>query len=190
VKNPDALKKSLSTNPEYLKNKATESGNVVDYKDWQIVLSRRFRSLKLWLVLRSYGVDNLRGFIRSHVKMAKLFEELVTGDDRFEVAVPRNFATVCFRVLPNKKSKLCSNDNEEGANELTRKLLESINASGDVHMTHSVVGGVYIIRFCVGASLTEDRHVVYAWKVVLENLAAILATDGEYISTTHKMQFC
>ncbi|KAE7996273.1 hypothetical protein FH972_001007 [Carpinus fangiana] len=109
VKDPSALIKSLSTNPEFLRNKATESRQVVDYKDWQITLSRRFRALKLWFVLRSYGVANLRSFMRSHVEMAKLFEGLVAMDKRFEIVVPRNFAMVCFRVSPKamgmRKSK-------------------------------------------------------------------------------------
>lgn len=72
---------------------------VVDYKDWQIALSRRFRSMKLWLVLRSYGVASLRNLIRSQVNMAKLFEELVANDKRFEIVIPRIFAVVCFRAL-------------------------------------------------------------------------------------------
>ena len=91
VKDPSTLIKSLSTNPAYLRNKATDLKQVVDYKDWQITLSRRFRAMKLWLVLRSYGVANLRCFLRSHVKMAQLFEELVRLDNRFEVVAPENF---------------------------------------------------------------------------------------------------
>ncbi|KAK8668252.1 hypothetical protein V6N13_105713 [Hibiscus sabdariffa] len=78
---------------------ASDSKQVVDYKDWQITLSRRFRAMKLWLVLRSYGVANLRNFLRGHVRMAKRFEELVANDSRFKVVVPRHFAMVCFRVL-------------------------------------------------------------------------------------------
>ncbi|XP_043700782.1 tyrosine/DOPA decarboxylase 2-like isoform X2 [Telopea speciosissima] len=99
VKDPNALIKALSTNFECLRNKATETNNVIDYKDWQIALSRRFRAMKLWLVLRSYGVSNLRNFLRTHVKMAKQFEGLVGMDKRFEIVVPRTFSMVCFRLL-------------------------------------------------------------------------------------------
>ncbi|CAN1218484.1 Tyrosine decarboxylase [Linum perenne] len=113
LKDTNALKKSLSTNPDYLENQASDSGGVIDYKDWQVTLSRRFRSLKLWMVMRSYGIGNLRKIIRSHVTMAKTFEELVAKDERFEVA-----------------------------------------------------GGMFMIRFAVGATLTETRHVLAAWKVV------------------------
>jgi aromatic-L-amino-acid decarboxylase len=167
VKDPSALIKSLSTNPEFLRNKATDSEQVVDYKDWQITLSRRFRALKLWFVLRSYGVANLRKFLRSHVKMAEIFEGLVGMDKRFEIVVPRNFAMVCFRILSMS---------EERSNELNRKLLESINMSGRVYMTHTVVGGVYAIRFAVGATLVEERHIIMAWKVVQEHANVILNT--------------
>lgn len=186
LKDPKALTKSLSTNPEYLmSNHATNSEQVVNYKDWQIALSRRFRSMKLWLVLRSYGVGNLRSFLRSHVKMAQLFEDLVASDKRFEVVVPRNFAMVCFRALPLAISKEVSEngmavngqkisyDQEYCSNQLNQELLKSINASGHVYLTHAVVAGLYIIRFAVGATLTEDRHVFTAWKVVQEHLDAI-----------------
>ncbi|PON82323.1 Aromatic-L-amino-acid decarboxylase [Trema orientale] len=203
VKDPGALTKSLSTDPEILKNKATESKKVIDYKDWQITLNRRFRALKLWLVLRSYGVERLQGFLRSHVRMAKLFEALLEEDDRFEVVVPRSFAVVCFRVSPLAISKFkliiitSSNDHkiendvvrkgeccvingdaalrEKCINEVNRELLELVNGSGRVYMSHGVVGGVFVLRFAVGATLTEESHVVRAWKVVKEHADTILA---------------
>ncbi|KAJ8627258.1 hypothetical protein MRB53_020565 [Persea americana] len=172
VKDPSALVKALSTNPEYLKNKATESKQVVDYKDWQIALSRRFRAMKLWLVLRTYGVANLRNFLRSHVKMAKQFEGLVGSDKRFEIVVPRTFAMVCFRLRPEVAG------GEEKANEMNKKMLEAVNASGRLYMTHAVVGGVYMIRFAVGGSLTEERHVNLAWQAVQEYADAMLGTGA------------
>ncbi|XP_030972648.1 tyrosine/DOPA decarboxylase 2-like [Quercus lobata] len=185
VKDPSALIKSLSTNPAYLRNKATDSKQVVDYKDWQITLSRRFRAMKLWLVLRSYGVANLRCFLRSHVKMAKLFEELVRLDNTFEVVAPRNFALVCFRVLPKPNFKkvyengVANHDEKaldlERVNELNQKLLDSINRSGHIYMSPTVVDGVYIIRCAIGATLTEERHVIMAWKVVQEHADALLS---------------
>ncbi|KAI3940652.1 hypothetical protein MKW92_036663 [Papaver armeniacum] len=183
VKDSFSLVNALSTNPEYLKNKATESKQVIDYKDWQIALSRRFRSMKLWLVLRSYGVANLKTFLRGHVKMAKHFQGLVVMDNRFEIVVPRTFAMVCFRLKPTAipKQKKIENDNMEAqANDINTKLLESVNASGKIYMTHAVVGGVYMIRFAVGATLTEERHVTGAWKVVQEHTDAIFrALDGD-----------
>ncbi|KAG5232755.1 tyrosine decarboxylase [Salix suchowensis] len=118
VKQPRLLIESLSSNPEYLKNNASESNAVVDYKDWQIALSRRFRALKLWVVIRRHGIDNLMFHIRSHVNLAKRFESLVAKDSRFE------------------HNDACK------ASELNRKLLAAVNESGRAFMTHSVVGGL------------------------------------------------
>nr|AHI16967.1 tyrosine decarboxylase [Solanum tuberosum] len=175
VKDPSALTNALSTNPECLRNKATELNQVIDYKDWQIALSRRFRALKLWLVLRSYGVTNLRNLIRSHVNMAKHFEGLVATDKRFEIFVPRKFAMVCFRISPLVLSQVSTKfDDEKEVNMFNTKLVESINSCGKLYLTHGVVGGTYIIRFAIGASLTHYRHVDVAWKAIQDHANALL----------------
>ncbi|KAH7545194.1 tyrosine decarboxylase [Ziziphus jujuba] len=204
VKDPSSLIKSLSTNPEYLRNKATDSKRVVDYKDWQIALSRRFRAMKLWVVLRSYGVDKLRNLLRRHVRMAKLFEGFLANDERFELVAPRNFAMVCFRVSPlaiskekntsavkcekngiliscsgAKEKSLDTKEHEKLINKINSELLESINGSGRVYMTHTVVDGMFVLRFAVGATLTQDLHVVMAWKVVTEQTTNILNNYGK-----------
>ncbi|XP_059450479.1 tryptophan decarboxylase TDC2-like [Corylus avellana] len=168
VKNPSLLVKALSTDPEYLRNKASESDSVVDFKDWQVGTGRKFKSLRLWLVLRSYGVANLESHIRSDVRMAKMFEGLVKSDPRFEIVVPRWFALVCFRLNP---LSWAGSGNTE---VLNRKLLEWVNSSGLVYMTHTIVGGVYLLRFAVGATLTEEHHVVDAWKLIKEGADAVL----------------
>nr|GMD93292.1 tyrosine decarboxylase 1-like [Ipomoea batatas]GMD93294.1 tyrosine decarboxylase 1-like [Ipomoea batatas] len=175
VKHPTDLTKALSTNPELLRNNATESKQVVDYKDWQIALSRRFRALKLWIIFRSYGVANLRNFIRGAVNMAKGFEGLVAKDERFEIMVPRTFSLVCFRVSPTAIEKhLKASQGDEEVNEFNEKVLESINSSGKIFMTHAVVGGVYMMRFAVGAPLTEFRHVEMAWKLIQDHATSML----------------
>lgn len=168
VKSPRLLVKALNTNPEYLRNKASEIESVVDFKDWQVGTGRKFKSLRLWLVLRSYGVANLQSHIRSDVRMAKVFEGLVKSDPRFEILVPRRFGLVCFRLNPFSWAG-------SGCTELlNRKLLEWVNSSGRVYMTHTIVGGIYILRFAVGATLTEDHHVAAAWKLIKEGADAIL----------------
>src|SRR5207245_11102423 len=93
-----ALVGALRILPEYLRNAATESGAVVDYRDWQVPLGRRFRALKLWATIRHYGVEGLRAYIREHVRLAALFESWVRADDRFEIAAPRTTSLVCFRL--------------------------------------------------------------------------------------------
>ncbi|BAF26400.2 tyrosine decarboxylase-like [Oryza sativa Japonica Group] len=174
VRTPSALVAALGTDQEYiLKDAAAETAaadggeGVVDYKDWGITLTRRFRALKLWLVLRCYGVEGLREHIRSHVGMAAAFEGMVRADARFEVVTPRRFALVCFRLRsPNKKT----------ANELNRRLLEEVNAaSSGPYMSSANVGGVYMLRCAVGSTLTEERHVREAWKVVQDRATSILS---------------
>ncbi|KAK4706555.1 hypothetical protein R3W88_033875 [Solanum pinnatisectum] len=128
---------------------------VVDYKNWQITLSWRFRALKLWIVLRCHGVVNLKKFIRNHIKMAKHFEGLISMDERFEIVVPRIFSMVCFRVSPLTLQKRFEFVDEVRVNEFNEKLLESINSSGIIHMTRTVVAGIYMIRFAIGAPLTD-----------------------------------
>ncbi|KAJ4851343.1 Tyrosine decarboxylase 1 [Turnera subulata] len=167
VKDRNALIQSLSTNPEFLKNKASQANMVVDYKDWQIPLGRRFRSLKLWMVLRLYGLENLQSYIRNHINLAKYFEGLVLEDKRFEVVTPRTFSLVCFRLLP-------PDNTEDGGNKLNQDLLDAVNSSGKIFISHTVLSGKYILRFAIGAPLTEEAHVTAAWKVFQDEASALL----------------
>ncbi|ERN15854.1 hypothetical protein AMTR_s00039p00176550 [Amborella trichopoda] len=169
VKDSSNLIQSLSTNPEFLRNKASEEDLVVDYKDWQIPLGRRFRSLKLWMVLRMYGVANLQNHIRTHINLAKHFEELIATDTRFEIIVPRVFALVCFALKPMPNG-------QDDASKLNLKLLEAVNNSGAMFLTHTVLSGRFVLRFVVGAPLTEERHVNTAWKVLQDHANLILGT--------------
>ncbi|TYI19628.1 hypothetical protein ES332_A07G177700v1 [Gossypium tomentosum] len=168
VKDRSAFVQALSTNPEYLKNKASQANMVVDYKDWQVPLGRRFRSLKLWMVLRLYGLENLQCYIRNHIKLAKHFENLIAQDPRFEVVTPRIFSLVCFRLLPVR------NDESHG-NKLNHQLLDAVNSTGSAFISHTVLSGKYILRFAVGAPLTEEKHVNAAWKVLQDKATSLLA---------------
>ncbi|OEL20937.1 Tyrosine decarboxylase 1, partial [Dichanthelium oligosanthes] len=168
AKDRSYLIQSLSTNPEFLKNKASQANSVLDFKDWQIPLGRRFRSfcfrsLKLWMVLRLYGVDNLQSYIRKHIELAKYFEQLVISDSRFEVVTPRNFSLVCFRLLP------LASDQDNGR-KLNYDLMDAANSSGKIFISHTVLSGKFVLRFAVGAPLTEEQHVFAAWKL-LQDLA-------------------
>ncbi|KAF7030940.1 hypothetical protein CFC21_042368 [Triticum aestivum] len=171
VKRPCELIAALGTEQEYiLKDAASEGHDVVDYKDWTMTLTRRFRALKMWLVLRCYGVDGLRDHIRSHVRMAEAFEDMVRADERFEVVTDRQFALVCFRLQSPEKF-----GGEKTANELNRGLLEEVNAVGPgPYMSSANVGGVYMLRCAVGSTLTEEHHVTDAWKVVQDRASVIL----------------
>ncbi len=147
-----ALIRTLSILPEYLKNKATESGAVIDYRDWQIPLGRRFRALKLWFVIRHYGVEGLRHHVRRHVALAQDFAGWVEASDRFELAAPAPLNLVCFRHV--------------AGDDFNRRLLERLNESGRLYLTHTALGGRYTLRLCVGQTRTEARHVAAAWEAI------------------------
>ncbi len=147
-----ALIRTLSILPEYLKNKATESGAVFDYRDWHIPLGRRFRALKLWFVIRHYGVEGLRHHIRRHVALAQQFTGWVRDDPRFELAAPVPLNLVCFRL--------------KAGDDANRRLLETLNASGDLFLTHTVLDGKYTLRMSIGQAHTEERHIAAAWEAI------------------------
>ncbi|GFQ05130.1 tyrosine/dopa decarboxylase 1 [Phtheirospermum japonicum] len=110
--------------------------------------------------------------------MAQNFEGMVRMDRLFEVVVPRNFSTVCFRVSPAAIGG--DGNDQEAANVFNAGLLERINESGKIYMMHAVIGGVYVMRFAVGASLTENRHVNDAWKVIQERVDQLLTKYVDY----------
>ncbi|CAN6359527.1 unnamed protein product [Urochloa humidicola] len=187
VRQPAVLVAALGTDHDViLKDPAAaaqqqDSGVVVDYKDWQVALSRRFRALKLWLVLQCHGVEGLRGVVRAHVRMAAAFETMVRADARFEVPVPRRFALVCFRLRPAAVvvgEERARSDEVEPNNELNRRLLEAVNATGRAYMSSAVVGRVYVLRCAIGNSLTDERHVRAAWSIVQGEATAIAAAEG------------
>ena len=159
VANRKELIQTLSVLPEYLRNKATESGAVIDYRDWQIPLGRRFRALKLWFVIRHYGVEGLRHHVRHHVALAQRFAKWVEESDQFELAAPVPLNLVCFRHVGG-----------DGAN---RELMERVNRSGKLYLTHTMLGGRYTLRLCVGQTKTEERHVEQAWRVIRETAAEL-----------------
>ncbi|KAL6645442.1 hypothetical protein ACP70R_017050 [Stipagrostis hirtigluma subsp. patula] len=171
VKRPSLLVAALGTEQEYiLKDAAAEGADALDYKDWSVTLTRRFRALKLWLVLRCYGVEGLQEHIRAHVRMAAAFENMVRADARFEVVATRQFALVCFRLRSPEKF-----GGEKKANELNRRLLEEVNRNGSgPYMSSAMVDGIYMLRCAIGSTLTEERHVREAWKVVQARATSLL----------------
>lgn len=156
TRHPAALTAALSITPEYLRNAASESGRVTDFRDWQIPLGRRFRALKLWFVIRHYGVEGLRAYVREHVRLGALFESLVGADERFELAAPRSLSLVCFRLRGEGAE----------ADSANRALLAKINASGKAYMTHTVLGGRFVLRMAIGAAQTREAHVRAAWELI------------------------
>ncbi|EDW01993.1 tyrosine decarboxylase [Drosophila grimshawi] len=146
------LTSALVVDPLYLKHGYSDAA--IDYRHWGVPLSRRFRSLKLWFVLRSYGISGLQHYIRHHIKLAKRFEELVLKDKRFEICNQVKLGLVCFRL--------------KGSDKLNEKLLSTINESGKLHMVPASVNERYIIRFCAVAQNATAEDIDYAWDIIVD----------------------
>jgi aromatic-L-amino-acid decarboxylase len=143
------LIRTLSVVPEYLRNQATDSGAVWDYRDWQIALGRRFRALKLWFVIRHYGAQGLRHHVRRHIEMAEEFASWVEADPDFEIAAPSPLALVCFR--------------HTGGDKINQQILDGVNRSGKFYLTHTKLDEKLTLRISIGQTNTEKRHVEAAW---------------------------
>ncbi|UJR36713.1 hypothetical protein I4U23_029430 [Adineta vaga] len=158
VKSSSALHRAFNVDPLYLQHE--NAGVAIDYMHWQVPLSRRFRALKLWFVIRSFGVKGLQKHIRNSVQMGKLFESLVKSDDRFEVPAERHLGLVTFRL--------------KGENELTEQLLKDLNTGGEIHCVPASIKGKYIIRFTVTASSTNADDIHRDWHIIQQSAGKIL----------------
>lgn len=141
---------ALSILPEFLRNPASESGEVIDYRDWQVPLGRRFRALKLWSVIRWYGAEGLREHVRTGVGLAARFAALVAADPDFELREHHPFGLVCFRPLRTD----------------ALELMERVNASGELYLSHTKAGEEVVLRMAIGAPATTAEHVDAAWGVL------------------------
>jgi aromatic-L-amino-acid decarboxylase len=147
-----ALLGALSILPEYLRSAAAQSGQAIDYRDWQIPLGRRFRSLKLWFAIRAEGVDHFRSMIRRHVGLANELASWVAADERFEIVAPHPLNLLCLRL--------------RAGNEATDALIERVNRTRDVLFTRTVLGDRSVLRFSIGSRTTERHHVAEAWELL------------------------
>lgn len=154
------LIRSFSILPEYLKNKATESGAVIDYRDWHIQLGRRFRALKLWFVIRHYGTEGLRHHIRYHVELAQKFADWIRNSRQFELVVEPPFNLVCFRL--------------KGTDEQNMELMNRINQSGKIYFTHTKLSGQIVLRMSIAQTHTTSEHVDNAWSILQEEAEKLM----------------
>ncbi len=159
VRDVDTLLRTFTITPEYLRTR--HDPDVANFRDWGIQLGRRFRALKLWFVIRSYGVEGLRAVLRRHIALAGEFAGWVSAASDFELLAPAPLGLVCFRYRPAGTAA-----DDPGLDERNRELLARVNASGRVFLTHTVLGGRYTIRLAVGQRCTEREHVEEAWRLV------------------------
>jgi aromatic-L-amino-acid decarboxylase len=162
VRDPAALLGAFQASPEYLRT--VYDPEVVNFRDWGIQLGRRFRALKLWFVLRSYGVEGLQALIRRHVALARELENWIREEPGFELMAPVPLGLVCFRYRPEGLSG-------PEVDDLNRRLLERVNASRRIFLTHTRLGGAFAIRLVVGQRTTERGHVAEAWRLVRDAAA-------------------
>ena len=152
VKDKTSLISALSVLPEYLRNTRSLDGSVVDFRDWQIPLGRRFRSLKLWFVIRSYGVEGIKKYLRTHVELSKKFAKWIEAEPGFELTSYTGLNLVCFRV--------------EGDNARNELLLNKINDSGSIFLSHTVIDGRFSLRLCIGQVRVNEQTVLLACDVI------------------------
>lgn len=153
------LIQTLSILPEYLRNKATESGAVIDYRDWHVPLGRRFRALKLWFVIRHYGVEGLQYHVRQHVALGQEFASWVEADPDFELAAPVPLNLVCFR--------------HRAGDEVNEAIMNAVNESGELFLTHTKLDDKFTLRMSIGQTGTQRRHVENAWRRLREAAQAV-----------------
>ena len=149
-----------STEPPYLANTVSDTGDVIDYRDWQVPLGRRFRALKLWWVLRCFGAEGLRKRIRANVRQARTLADWITTQPQLTLIAPAPFALVCFAHVDG--------------DEATQRLLDSLNSDGSVYLLGSVINQQAFIRVSIGSTWTTDHHVA----ALRERIRSALATSG------------
>lgn len=158
VKDKGALIQTFEILPEYLKTK--EGDRVNNYRDWGIQLGRRFRALKLWFVIRTFGAEGLREKVRNHIQWAKELAEAIKNEKDFQLMAPLHLGTVCFRYKPAHMSE------QEDLNKLNMKLMETLNATGKMYFTHTKLRGSVTLRLVVGQTYQEKRHVEKGWELI------------------------
>ena len=160
----DVLRRAFSLVPEYLKTEQDDT--VRNYMDYGIQLGRRFRALKFWMIIRTYGHSGLAERIKYHINLAKKFASWVEEDENFEIMAPLPFSTVCFRAKPEDLP-------EEEIDILNEKLMHSINRTGKVFLSHTKLNGRFTIRLAIGNIRTTEEHIALVWKLLTDHLESV-----------------
>ncbi|KAJ6020486.1 hypothetical protein N7540_005990 [Penicillium herquei] len=178
VRNRLDLTNALDITPTYLRNPYSDMGTVIDYRNWSISLGRRFRALKIWFVMRSYGLNGMKAHIRKTIGLGNIFADLIRGRaDLFEIATKPGFALTVFRVKNPQASNsdsgaVCAKD--EVADGITKKVYELINSRGEIFITSTVVDGVYVIRVVSANPMAEEKYVRNAFDIIVRTAEEVL----------------
>lgn len=145
---------------------------MIDYRNWHLALGRRFRSLKIWFVLRSYGIEGFQNYIRQSVGLNEYFASLVKVSSTFELVTEPSFALSVFRILPNSTgSQPNVSLSADSLNELNRSFYARLSARPDILLTQTMINGTFCVRFAVGAARTTNQHIDEAWRIIQEEAA-------------------
>ena len=168
---PAKIKEAFSIIPEYLRT--DEESKVINYMDYGIQLGRKFRSLKLWFLIRYFGVDGLQKIIREHLRLGEMFSDFIDGHPNFERLAPTPLSTVCFRARPG-------NDyTESELNEFNKNLMDEINSTGRIFLSHTKLNGKFTIRLSISGIRTTERHVIQAWELIKECYDRLISYEKE-----------
>lgn len=191
--------KTMSINPSYLHNPAAISGLVTDYRDWQLPLGRRFRALKIWFVLRTYGVSGIQRLVRKHIGLGEYFAGLVRQRrDLFEIVAGPSFALTAIRcILPSASAESeggevtaadrsaesemngfkaqSANPVSGESNVVTKQVCELINSRGEIFLTGAVIDGIYIIRVVSANELADEKYIKKAFDIIVSTTEEVLA---------------
>ena len=165
VKDEEKLIKTLEIHPEYLK---TSSKNIKNYKDWSIQLGRRFRALKLWFVIRSYGINGIKKYLKNHINLAKYLKDIILNDENFELTTKQNMNMINFRFNP-KKSK-----NNSEINKLNIRLIDKLNKTGKIYLSHTMINNIYSIRMPIGSTTVGIENIKSSWKLIKKTSQEII----------------
>ena len=157
VRDPEALVKTLGIRPEYLKTQGRDG--IINYSEWSVQLGRRFRALKLWFVIRAYGLERLRSFIRDHVRWAGSLAERIKATPDFELVTPPILSLLSFRYRPADVADL---------DALNARLIQAINDDGRIYLTQTRFRDQFVIRLVVGQTYTTEADIAFAWDVIQE----------------------
>jgi aromatic-L-amino-acid decarboxylase len=162
----EILKQAFSLIPEYLK---TDDKSVINYMDWGVQLGRRFRSLKLWFIIRTFGTNGLTNLLREHCRLGREFSAWVDAEKDFECLAPVQFSVVCFRFHPPEIH------DERVLEELNSRIIQAVNATGEVYFSHTKLQGKYTLRIAIGNIQTQEKHVSQAWFLIKKEARNIVS---------------
>jgi len=155
----ETLKRAFSILPEYLRTSEGDAQAVTNFMDYGVQLGRRFRALKFWFMVRTYGVEGITERIREHIRLAHVFEGWVRAAPEWEVVAPVPFSTINFRATPQSVPP-------EQWNDFNERLLTAVNATGEVFLSHTKLDGRYILHLAIGNIRTEEKHIARAWELL------------------------